>query len=416
MSLKNKLQRFKNHLVPEQVQQPKNMNENPKNIDTKGEIPFIEMWEQANTKVYYLEDEYCFIREVHYPLSHQHGKYRFQDYIKAVDMWNHNGMKHPLSAYGYQPNDLFFFDTETTGLGGGVGNTIFLLGYAYLEKDEIILRQHFLPEPGLEIPLYYSFLENIDYTTLVTYNGKAFDWPQVKTRHTLIREHVPKLPSFGHFDLYHASRRFWKDQLESVKLVNVEKDILEFERKDDVPGFLAPMIYFDFVERKNPEGIITVLQHNENDILSLITLYTHLTFQILQLDPSQTSQEKLILGKWLQAIGEKDVAIQTFEKLSLANEIEAKFELAFHLKRQKKYSDARDLWLEVLEKGNGKLKIKSSIEVAKLFEHQFKNYDQALKIARIGLSLHEEERSGKSKKDDKIYQDLIKRMTRLERK
>ena len=205
------------------------------------------MWEQANTKVYYLEDEYCFIREVHYPLSHQHGKYRFQDYIKAVDMWNHNGMKHPLSAYGYQPNDLFFFDTETTGLGGGVGNTIFLLGYAYLEKDEIILRQHFLPEPGLEIPLYYSFLENIDYTTLVTYNGKAFDWPQVKTRHTLIREHVPKLPSFGHFDLYHASRRFWKDQLESVKLVNVEKDILEFERKDDVPGFLAPMIYFDFL-------------------------------------------------------------------------------------------------------------------------------------------------------------------------
>ena len=122
-----------------------------------------------------------------------------------------------------------------------------------------------------------------------------------------------------------------------------------------------------------------------------------------------------MLGKWLQAIGEKDVAIQTFEKLSLANEIEAKFELAFHLKRQKKYSDARDLWLEVLEKGNGKLKIKSSIEVAKLFEHQFKNYDQALKIARIGLSLHEEERSGKSKKDDKIYQDLIKRMTRLER-
>jgi uncharacterized protein YprB with RNaseH-like and TPR domain len=416
MSLKNKLQRFKNHMVKEQVQQPKNMNEKPKNIDTKGEIPFIEMWEQANTKVYYLEDEYCLIREVHYPLSHQHGKYRFQDYIKAVDMWNHNGMKHPLSAYGYQPKDLFFFDTETTGLGGGVGNTIFLLGYAYLEKDEIILRQHFLPEPGLEIPLYYSFLENIDYTTLVTYNGKAFDWPQVKTRHTLIREHVPKLPSFGHFDLYHASRRFWKDQLDSVKLVNVEKDILEFERKDDVPGFLAPMIYFDFVERKNPEGIITILQHNENDILSLITLYTHLTFQILQLDPSQTSQEKLMLGKWLQAIGEKDVAIQTFENLSLANEIEAKFELAFHLKRQKKYSEARDLWLEVIEMGNGKLKIKSSIEVAKLFEHQFKNYEQALKIARIGLSLLEEGQSGKQKKDDKIYQDLIKRITRLERK
>ena len=38
-------------------------------------------------------------------------------------------------AKGYRPGDLFFFDTETTGLGGGTGNTIFLLGYAYIDGD-----------------------------------------------------------------------------------------------------------------------------------------------------------------------------------------------------------------------------------------------------------------------------------------
>ena len=53
---------------------------------------------------------------------------------------------------------------------------------------------------------------------------------------------------------------------------------MEFEREDDIPGFLAPMIYFDFIERKNPEGMLGILKHNEIDILSLITLYTHLTF------------------------------------------------------------------------------------------------------------------------------------------
>ena len=81
-----------------------------------------------------------------------------------------------------------------------------------------MLKQHILSQPGSEVPLYKSFLERIDYTNMVTYNGKAFDWPQVKTRHTLIREHVPKLPAFGHFDLYHAARRLWKHRLERIKL------------------------------------------------------------------------------------------------------------------------------------------------------------------------------------------------------
>ncbi len=133
----------------------------------------------------------------------------------------------------------------------------------------MVVRQHILPQPGNEIPLYQSFLERINYDTLVTYNGKAFDWPQLKTQHTLIREHVPKLPEFGHFDLYHASRRLWKDKLERVKLSAVETDILGIKRTSDIPGYLAPMIYFDFIERKDPEILFGILKHNELDVLSL---------------------------------------------------------------------------------------------------------------------------------------------------
>lgn len=174
--------------------------------------------------------------------------------------------------------------------------------------------QHILPEPGYEIALYQSFLENIDYQKLVTYNGKAFDWPQVKTRHTLIREHVPKLPEFGHFDLFHAARRMWKEKLESVKLSNVEKSILGIERKDDVPGYLAPMIYFDYVERKKPDGMIGILKHNEHDILSLISLYIHLTYQILGL-VDQTENEKYQVAKWFHYIGENKQAMRSLEDL-----------------------------------------------------------------------------------------------------
>ncbi|MGV3465823.1 MAG: ribonuclease H-like domain-containing protein [Heyndrickxia sp.] len=414
MSLLNKLNRMKQHIVREEKDTMTPIRQKEEAVSNVPDISFLNMWEAANTSPYIKDDEYCLIREVRYPLDHIHGKYSFREFLRAVDLWNQYDGNHPLSAKGFLPTDLFFFDTETTGLGGGAGNTIFILGYASVTDHEVILKQHFLPEPGMEVPLYYSFLENINYTTLVTYNGKAFDWPQVKTRHTLIRDHLPKLPAFGHFDLYHASRRLWKTKMDRVKLVNVEKEILQFERKDDIPGFLAPMIYFDYVERKNPEGVIEILKHNENDILSLITLYTHLTLQILQVDPMQTNEEKLLIGKWFDYIGEEKRAFETYSHIADGHNPEAKYELAYKLKRRKEYESAKQLWTEVALHGNGMIQKKSYIELAKLMEHQFKDYQLAIDCVRKAITLHENSIS--IKKEDKFLEDANKRLCRLNRK
>jgi len=334
MSLKNKLNRYKAHMNIETNEEEVKGNNNT-NFNFSA-LPFIEEWKKAGASPYLYENQFCYIKEVRYPLDYQHGKYKLSDFLTAILMWEDFSGNHPLSAKGMSPSDLFFFDTETTGLYGGAGNSIFLLGYARLEGKEFVLRQHFLPEPGFEVALYKSFLESVDYTTLVTYNGKAFDWPQVKTQHTLVRQHVPKLPSFGHFDLYHAARRLWKNNLESVKLIRVEEEILEVKRTDDIPGFLAPMIYFDYVERKNPEAVLKVLEHNEADILSLITLYTHLTYQIHGVDPKQTPTEKMLIGKWYQYIGERELAASTFEAAAGKGDYSAKHQLAFHIKKTKK--------------------------------------------------------------------------------
>ncbi|WP_018660313.1 ribonuclease H-like domain-containing protein [Heyndrickxia acidiproducens] len=385
-SLKNKLNRMKTHIVKEQDVKSRQITGLQQPVPS---IPYLDMWQNANTSPYFLDGEYCLIREVHYPLAARHGKYCFADFPEAVAMWNNSPVCHPLSANGFHAQDLFFFDTETTGLGGGAGNTIFLLGYAFFTQSEVVLKQHILPEPGLEIPLYYSFLENINYTTLVTYNGKAFDWPQVKTRHTLVRDHVPKLPEFGHFDLYHAARRLWRDELDSVKLANVERDILGFEREGDIPGFLAPMIYFDFVERKNPEGLIGILQHNELDILSLITLYTHLTFQILQQDPLQSAKEKRMVGKWFEYIGEYDAALHTYERAAAANDLAAKHRLAFQMKRRKELGRAQMLWTEVAKQARHEIKAEACIELAKLFEHQKRDFKSAAAYTEKALEIYE---------------------------
>ena len=410
MSIKNKLNRLKPHMNLEKGASASKQEVIPE-LKMK-EIPFEDIWKKAGVNVYWVDDDFCLVREVAYPIDTMHGKYRFRDFLHAVNAWNNSHFNHPLAASGYGAEDLFFFDTETTGLGGGAGNTIFLLGHASVKGEQVILKQHILPQPGSEVPLYKSFLESIDYSNMVTYNGKAFDWPQVKTRHTLIREHVPKLPAFGHFDLYHAARRMWKHRLDRIKLSIVEKDILDFERKDDIPGFLAPMIYFDFVERKDPEGMLGIMKHNEMDILSLISLYTHLSFQLLGLDVNQTGKETFEVGRWLSYIGEKKAAEEVFSELAKGNEeesIKAKHELAFQFKKNKDWEKAIEMWTEVVKNGEISAQIEASVELAKIFEHRLKKIDKAIEFTEIAITKYYQLKNEPNEK-------LLKRITRLNHK
>lgn len=421
MSLKNKLNRLKPHIKSEtEKTDPVNIIQETEAVKRKAdpEIPFLDVWEKEHVFPFYFDGQYCLVREAVYPLDHKHGHYQFRDLLKAVSLWNQEQTKHPLSASGHRAGDLVFFDTETTGLGGGAGNTIFLLGHASVSEDSVKLIQHILPSPGAEIALYQSFLQKVDYTTLVTYNGKAFDWPQVKTRHTLVRDHVPKLPSFGHFDLFHAARRMWKHKLERMKLSIVEQEVLGLERKDDIPGFLAPMIYFDFLERKNPEGLLGVIRHNETDILSLLTLYTHLSFQLLGYDGSQTAQETYEVGRWFSYLGESEKAKQTFTGLmdeDNAQGISAKHALAFEHKKQKKWQDALPLWKESAEKGSEKQRREACIELAKHFEHRERNFEMALRYCRLAEE-QISERKLATKKDMLFKRELENRIQRISRK
>lgn len=412
MSLKNKLNRLKPHLsIPESSKQ----SSSSLPVKSNKEIPFLDEWKENGVTPYFLEDDFCLVREVKYPFDYQHGRYQLGDFVDAVKAWNESNISHPLSAKGFLPEQLFFFDTETTGLGGGVGNTIFLLGHATLEDNYFVVRQHILPRPGSEIPLYTSFLEKVDYTTLVTYNGKAFDWPQVKTRHILLKDHVPKLPSFGHFDLFHASRRIWKHKLDRLKLSVVEKEILDIQRVDDVPGFLAPMIYFDYVETQKPEGMLGIIKHNEIDILSLISLYTHLTFQILRMDQNQTVKEAFEVGRWFTYLGEDTAAENTFIELASGVSKEAyhsRWQLSLQLKKKKDYETASEIWENLSKVSDTGIAYDSSLELSKWYEHKKRDYEKALFFGQKAKLLLEKQSD--CKREQAI--DLEKRLERITRK
>ncbi|MEK5324804.1 ribonuclease H-like domain-containing protein [Aeribacillus sp. FSL M8-0254] len=409
MSIKQKLNRLKNHIVHEGVLK--------KEQDI--EIPYLKRWESVGVKPFFFDGQYILIREVEYPLNYRHGLYELSEVIDVVDYWNDNEMEHPLSAKGHKPYELFFFDTETTGLKGGAGNMIFLLGFARILFDKVVIKQLFLPAPGHEVALYQRFLSEVNIKTLVTYNGKAFDWPQVKTRHTLIRNMVPQLPEYGHFDLYHAARRLWKNRLESVKLSNVEKDILQVNRKEDTPGYLVPILYHHFLKDPNPDSVIGIFQHNEMDILSLISLYIHLSKKLLFPDDNHDDKELFEMARWFQAQGNEKLAYFSYAKIneqSSSLHLKAKFEMAMLAKRNGRLDEAVKLWSEIKKHGQGFLKIKALVELAKFYEHYEKNIDAAYMDTNEAIQILKQlERMGVSKHSTQ-KEELLKRKWRLEKK
>ncbi|MGG1660773.1 ribonuclease H-like domain-containing protein [Brevibacillus sp. NRS-1366] len=443
MSLKSKLQRMKGHLVKETdkietssmelapaqgrdalvnefpAEQEQHQQSMPTDNPTQ-EIPYADRWEKLQATPYIWEDEHVMIREVRFPIGWRHGAYAFSELHEAISIWEASGREHPLSAAGRRPEDLLFFDTETTGLSGGAGNTVFLLGYSRIEGEQVVVRQHFLPAPHAEVTLYQSFLEHAGKSShLVTFNGKSFDWPQVRTRHTLIRDQVPALPVFGHFDLLHGARRLWKAELESCRLGIIEQEKLDVFREDDLPGYLAPVRYFDFLHSQDPDVIEGVLRHNETDVLSLITLYIHMTRLLLDHEHGAIShEERFEIARWYDKLGDQAAAMDGYRLVADSNHAwsnRARLAIGHLYKKQKDYQQALHVW-ESCMKSSGYVPEEVYIEAAKLCEHQFKDWEKALHYTRQAYEQWKKRGSllrNRSKADGIAYQ---KRIDRLEAK
>jgi uncharacterized protein YprB with RNaseH-like and TPR domain len=174
--------------------------------------------------------------------------------------------------------DLVFFDLETTGLSTGPGVVAFLAAFGRLVGDGFRVDQYLL----LDYPGEAGFLEALlgefapaataegPPPLVVSYNGKSFDSQLLKTR-CLMNGFPP--PEFSQADLLHPSRRLWKRTLPSCSQASIETAVLDLDRSGDVPGSMAPDIWFSFLKGGDPSDLARVCDHNARDVFGLLGIF-----------------------------------------------------------------------------------------------------------------------------------------------
>ncbi len=167
---------------------------------------------------------------------------------------------------------LLLLDTETSGLAGGTGTIVFLVGLAWWEDDRLVVRQLMLPGPGREEPLLAE-LQRIAarFRVVVTYNGNRFDLPLLRTRGILARRR-DLLEGLASWDLLPAARRLWGRRLPDCRQGSVERAVGRFRPGEDLPGSLVPAVWQAFVREGRGDRLPDVLRHNEQDMVGMAAI------------------------------------------------------------------------------------------------------------------------------------------------
>lgn len=322
------------------------------------------------------------------------------------------------------PSKWLFLDTETTGLAGGTGTYAFLVGLAWWDAGGLQAEQFFMRDFTEEYSLLHELAARVaERPALVTFNGKSFDWPLLENRFAMTRSiPVPKLAA--HLDLLHPARALWKLRLGAVRLVDLERSILDaprlgWHREDDVPSALIPQFYFDYLRGGSTEPVVGVVKHNQMDLRGLAALFGRIDAMLSESPGMLEGCESLDLfglSRFLQRRG-NSVRAQTACTQALALGLPAEFrpkaqrDLALLAKRRGDHANAAEIWEELVADPRDGAHACEQLSI--YYERRTRDTSRATEFAKLGLAKIRRQRAAEVGASRDPY--LAARLVRLER-
>ncbi|MHB1354639.1 MAG: ribonuclease H-like domain-containing protein [Anaerolineae bacterium] len=362
----------------------------------------------------------CFRAEQTYPLSYQHGHNHLGEIVSfAPPSWS--PFIQTSDGQELDVQRAIFLDTETTGLSRGPATYVFMVGIGRIEGEQFHLHQYFMPDYASEEGLLDLLTQDLrGREGLITFNGRCFDWPLLEMRYLLNRRVLPIVPA-PHLDLLPLARRLWRRRLISCSLSSLEANLLGVKRSGvDVPSYLIPQLYQDYVDLGCTEPMAGVFYHNALDILSMVSLAITAGHTLSALDnPTEAvATDFLALGKLFAKLGRQDEALRAMHLAAERGNDDAETALAYQhwsllLKRLGQWEQAVAIWESRLEGRD----IYPYLELAKYYEHRLRDNDLAIQVAQQALIWLQADHPPLSRFERQQLQvDLNHRLERLERR
>lgn len=267
------------------------------------------------------------------PLTGRHGTFGLPGVADVV---------HGLPEGEVDPRDVVFLDAETSGLSGGTGTVVFLLGLGRVEADALVVRQFLLTAFAGEPDLLTAAGEwAAGAQAMVTFNGKSFDLPLVAARCRLTGV-AERFSALRQVDLLHSTRRAFATRWDDCRLGTAERRLLRFERENDLPGALAPESWFAFIRRGDATRLPRVTEHNYWDVVSLAALLP--TLAHVHAEPGAWEADILAVARAHHRADEHARAFALLRDHRSMLTAEGLLELARFHRRAKEWDDARAIW------------------------------------------------------------------------
>ncbi|MBI4789183.1 MAG: ribonuclease H-like domain-containing protein, partial [Chloroflexi bacterium] len=194
-------------------------------------------------------------------------------------------------------------------------------------------------------------------------------------------------------------------------------NILGARRTDeDIPGWLIPQMYFDYLRSGDARPLKRVLYHNAMDVLAMAALLNHVT-QMLA-DPLTCAAEHgldvIAIGKLFEDLGRTDDAVQLYRRgleYDVPEEIfrQTMQRLALVHRRRGEMLSAVKVWRDAAETRQ----IYAFVELAKYYEHHARDCAAAAQWTRDALAIVA---TADLRVRRQWQADLEHRLERLERK
>ncbi|MFT4540455.1 MAG: hypothetical protein ACI835_002906 [Planctomycetota bacterium] len=332
-----------------------------------------------------------------------------------------------------------YLDTETTGLSGGAGVYVYMVGLGTFGEPRLgasasdadasdagfNVWQSFLPDPGSEKAMLAEVADRIGSASgVVSFFGKSFDRHRLEDK---MRIHgiEPPFADLPHLDLYHPLAKLTQGRYVDGRLATMESELVGLRRESDLPGALAPAAWFDYLADR-AHRLEGVFQHNLDDVLSLVTLSAWLgrVRSGKRFDGSELSgpmgTRAAAIARALCTRGDRESAISYFDRAlsdtdaTRAESRKIAWDRAECLRLDGQTQAATEALRVVLNGGQDIVAIQAGISLAKMLEHGSKEVAAALAVCEQAAGVA----AGFTKTGlpARLCQDLERRSARLRKR